>query len=146
MQKYYKVISLIEQFQEETQNVVKMFKENVLDKKYTAQGADIILSTIHAAKGMEWDRVQVLDGSMMRLSKFTNVYAKPSRSMAFQSASATYQLRAIFDYVPYGDELHLWYVALSRAKSALHLPGRFMELLRDFEEVSVLSRVKTLST
>ena len=32
MQKYYKVISLIEQFQEETQNVVKMFKENAPDK------------------------------------------------------------------------------------------------------------------
>jgi superfamily I DNA/RNA helicase len=40
---------------------VNLFREEIIDRNYPGAEADVILSTVHAAKGMEWDYVQVLN-------------------------------------------------------------------------------------
>jgi superfamily I DNA/RNA helicase len=44
-----------------TPAVLARFKREVLDADVAHADADVVLSTVHAAKGMEWDRVVVCD-------------------------------------------------------------------------------------
>merc|ERR1711991_496024 len=48
-----KYVSMIKKFKDRTMEMYDYFKENVLDKKYNPEDADLILSTIHSAKG-DW--------------------------------------------------------------------------------------------
>jgi hypothetical protein len=45
------IIFIIKKYQEKSLEVFELFEKNVLNKNYSPGEADIILSTIHAAKG-----------------------------------------------------------------------------------------------
>ena len=53
MNKYSSIISVINKFQDQTPQVVKSFREEVLDKSVAEEDADVILGTVHASKGGE---------------------------------------------------------------------------------------------
>lgn len=85
----------------------------VLDKTYSSEDADVMLSTFHAARGMEWDNVQVCDNFSFQLELEKN----NNGDWQFKSKS-------------YGDDLNLLYVALTRAKKLFSVPlfmGRFID-------------------
>ena len=135
--KYAAVVAFIEKFDKRTHEVIEAFREEILDKKYSAEDADIILSTIHCAKGMEWDRVQVLDDALISLSKYKFDHGGAFSSGNFRQASCGVKLRALFDYTSWGDELHLWYVALTRAKLTLCIPQKFLIFLETLGPLNV---------
>ena len=104
---------------------VELFTREVLDThiKPEDEGVDYILSTIHAAKGLEWDRVQILDGSLVSLARYTVNTTVSTHSGGvggraappFHSAAAVLEARragytAAFDCKNHGDDLNLWYV------------------------------------
>jgi superfamily I DNA/RNA helicase len=49
---------------------IEKFKNFVLDRQFNTSEADIILSTVHSAKGMEWDQVQLCEESSRSLCRF----------------------------------------------------------------------------
>jgi hypothetical protein len=61
LNQYGATIATIRLFREHTTQAVDLFREEIMDRGYPAAKADVILSTVHAAKGMEWDYVQVLN-------------------------------------------------------------------------------------
>lgn len=146
LMKFKPIVELITTFKESSYEVFKTFQSQVLSKAYSADEADVILSTIHAAKGMEWDRVQILDTSMRPLTKFKVEVAtgqpqspnSPSMQTAYQmnqqqqKQGQLRQLRAEMNWQSWGDEYNLWYVALTRAKKVLSTPPKFLQLMEDF--------------
>jgi superfamily I DNA/RNA helicase len=56
---YRTATGVISKFKEETLKAVEKFETYVLGQHYTAKQADVILSTTHSAKGMEWDHVEL---------------------------------------------------------------------------------------
>lgn len=44
-------------------------------------------------------------------------------------------IRASFGYNSYGDDLHLWYVGLTRCRLLLSLPGKLIKLYDDFRTI-----------
>mmetsp|Transcript_28830 Transcript_28830/g.27623 ORF Transcript_28830/g.27623 Transcript_28830/m.27623 type:complete len:551 (+) Transcript_28830:240-1892(+) len=77
LNEYSLVIELIDRCQHNTLLEYSKFEDGVMNATHSLDEADIILTTVHAAKGMEWDRVMVLDGSLKELSQYkivTSVY------------------------------------------------------------------------
>lgn len=112
--RYEASLGLIRSYGEDTMNVLKTFVDNVYKKAVSPEEADVILSTIHSAKGMEWDNVEVGEDLAM-LNLFSN---------------------SGFDFPSWGDGLNLWYVAVTRAKRRLVLPEKFLHLLESFEMIT----------
>jgi superfamily I DNA/RNA helicase len=59
LSKYSNAINIVKTFGNKTMKAMEMFRVHVMKKHFSAEEADIILSTCHSAKGMEWDNVQV---------------------------------------------------------------------------------------
>ena len=109
-------IGIIKQYKNETMQIIGKFKEEILDKKYTSDEATVILTTVHAAKGMEWENVEILD-DFTDLKKYSII----SKS------------KGEFSQPSWGDDLNLWYVAVTRSRQYLRLPPKFIDLLNSFE-------------
>jgi hypothetical protein len=143
---YVVAIYLIEVWKTRTRIALRLFIDNVLDKKHTADEADIILTTCHAgefyasfiltfidrmspnafrclkAKGMEWDNVYVCED-------FIDLCVKPSSTTITHGSQA----RILFQFSSSrrGDDLNMLYVACTRAKKLLRVPEDFVSLLSD---------------
>jgi superfamily I DNA/RNA helicase len=59
--KYQNGIYVVNKLGDRTIEAMDAFKATVMEKNYSAEEADIIVTTCHSAKGMEWDNVQVCD-------------------------------------------------------------------------------------
>ena len=46
--------SLVQKFKGKTLGVLKSFQRDVVEANIKHEDADLVLSTVHAAKGMEW--------------------------------------------------------------------------------------------
>lgn len=134
-------IGLVTRYKEDTLYVVDQFKVRVLDRECSASEADIILSTTHAAKGMEWDVVHVQDDYIdLALFQFTTAQARRSPTKFYSAATSLQQqqndeLTAQFSFHNWGDDVNLWYVAVTRTKRHLILPPKFKALLECFQRV-----------
>lgn len=132
------VIAIVCVHQEATMGAMASFKEHVLDRRYTQEEADLVLSTIHSAKGMEWDNVELCD-DLCALSTIKVVECTPEglpekAVVSFRAASCPrhgHNLRAMFGFKDHGDDINMWYVAVTRAKRRLSLPLQFKQLTDD---------------
>lgn len=119
--KYVPSVTLVHAYEENTLTVMKAFEKEVVLKNHTAEEADIVLSTCHSAKGMEWDSVELLD-DFLDLS-----------SIGYNMNHNTFCKKWQFDMLSYGDNLNLLYVALTRAKKKLCVPKSIMNLIHQFD-------------
>jgi hypothetical protein len=139
-----KIVSIINKYGETTLEIFENFKTSIIEPNYSTSDddVDVILSTIHGAKGMEWDNVQVFATSMgsfnSRLDKYT-IHDGAHSKGGFQRASNVIKTstdssiaRSEINYQNFGDGLNLWYVALTRAKKVLSVPPELMALIQDF--------------
>ena len=138
LSQYNMHVNLVEEYgepQEEPQllAMIQQFDALVLQAGHSASDADILLSTVCQAKGLEWPRVQVLDDcipiDVLNVTDAdTGDGARPT--VLFQpdfkrgDPSKTPRL----DYK--GDELNSWFVAVTRAQEELELPPKFWALVR----------------
>jgi len=60
-EKYAQSVIVVDKFRDRTMEALDLFQKEVIDKNYIASEADVILTTCHAAKGMEWDNVELCD-------------------------------------------------------------------------------------
>jgi hypothetical protein len=60
LNRYKSALAVVHRFKHQTPQAVTLFQTNVLESPCSADEADVILSTIHSAKGIEWDDVQLV--------------------------------------------------------------------------------------
>lgn len=111
---YLAAISIVKRFKDQTIRALNIFRERVLDNPYDADEADVIFSTIHSAKGMEWDHVQVL-----------------SEMIPLTCSQTTFRPKYEFNFKNYGDDVNLMYVACTRAKKTLSVPKSIHRFFSD---------------
>eukprot|EP00977_Amphora_coffeiformis_P002697 scaffold516_cov175-Amphora_coffeaeformis.AAC.36 len=118
---------------------IKVFQKDVIDAKIALHEADISVSTCHSAKGMEWPRVQVCD-DFVDLRCYEEI-TQSSRN--FNGVSAITPTKVLartewrFKSQAWSDELNLLYVPCTRAKSQLSVPTKLVQLLEDFDQVTL---------
>ena len=136
MNKYNVPISVVNTYKHHTMDAVELFKREVVNRNYTIEEADIILTTCHAAKGMEWEHVQVA-GDFVALACY-DAEKKKQQFANFEPASKkmkTSPKKWKFSFDPWGDDLNLLYVACTRAKRNLSLPSCVLDAIRDFDVI-----------
>lgn len=141
MSKYQSSIHVVSTFQDKTMSAMDLFRREVMDKKYSAEEADVILSTTHAAKGMEWDNVQVCDdfADLFKLSCDGPLTAKRGGAGS-NTKRASWQ----FHVKGWGDDVNLLYVACTRAKKLLCIPPSLKTFLQDCDILHEMIRFKKL--
>jgi superfamily I DNA/RNA helicase len=111
-------ISLVEEFGGDPRSpaeprllgLIRRFQELILDRKYDKSKADVLLSTVCQAKGLEWPHVEVLDDCIM-LDVLTT---RDAGNVVFKLQDDRK-----------GDEINSWFVACTRAQHTLCLPPRW---------------------
>jgi superfamily I DNA/RNA helicase len=128
--RYSMSISVVQKFGKSTMEAVNLFEEQVLKSKYSADEADVILTTTHAAKGMEWDNVQISD-DFIELCKVKCDGPNVVTRNIPRGTRSTWQIEC----KEYGDDVNILYVACTRAKKLLAIPS---SLVRLYEECDLL--------
>ena len=184
-------IATIDKFERQTLQVLDSFRRSVVERRYRAEDADVIISTVHAAKGMEWDVVELCD-DFCDLALFHHPllgvaadephfqFAKACRAtpllslerIVFKAPSspAAGWLKTTFFVAPlvqrtasstvccsqdvkkrrrpragefklkhYGDDVNLWYVAVTRAKRQLILPLKLQHVFLAFRRATAIA-------
>ncbi|KAL7517357.1 hypothetical protein ACHAWX_002285 [Stephanocyclus meneghinianus] len=138
LNQYVKSIDVIVTYGKNTMRAVNVFKAQ-LEAQHTVEEADFILTTCHAAKGLEWDFVQVCD-DFLNLQEKSYVCNKPSQFRPPFLSDSTNLLNDAkpvrrsswqFAISSYDDELNFIYVACTRAKKILSLPKSIEGVLRE---------------
>ena len=138
-----KLASLVNRFGVRTMELYNLFKLEVLNKNYEPEMADLILTTVHSSKGMEWDLVLVLDDDLCNLSKYKVVdkgirwdsYGTLSRCASADQLRHIDEKQGMIDCKSYGDDINMWYVAITRAKKVLGIPPKLKTLLLDWIKI-----------
>ena len=114
LSKYNPHVFLVQKYGKDTPQVVEKFRKKILEKSVSEKEADVILGTVHAAKGCEWDNVMLLDDceELLQVNKKS------------EEGGSKWE----FNFKPYGDDLNVWYVGLTRAKKVLSVPPKFCRL------------------
>ena len=139
--KYGASIHVVTTFGDKTMDVIGLFEKEVMEKKYSAKDADVILTTTHAAKGMEWDNVQVCNdfADMFKLS-FDGPLTAQRGPTGSNAKRHSWQLHI----KNWGDEVNLLYVACTRAKQVLSIPPSLKTFLQDCDMLHDMIRRKKL--
>ena len=131
--------TLVEELKDRTMQALEQFQDEVIGAEIKHEDADLILSTVHAAKGMEWWTVCVLGDGLLDLTK-VKTEAASGHSSGFQSAASAATSKppkhAFFDFKNYGDDVNLWYVAVTRAKKLLVVPSKFEHFMRTMRQLA----------
>jgi hypothetical protein len=130
------VVALVEAYKEQVTEYVSLFEEQVLSRPCPASDANIILTTCHCAKGLEWENVQVCD-DFLRLHSFKKIRSNGSEPSPSKKPRAD-ERSWMFDLSWKNDEVNLLYVACTRAKACLSLPPSLAALLWCFDDLKSL--------
>lgn len=106
--------------------ILSEFKARVLDQNISLYSADVVFSTIHVAKGLEWDTVQLSDDHSQVCLDIIDCSSSSSQPPPmFVPASRgqpEFEPGFAFKKVQPEDDVNLVYVALTRDKWQLSLP------------------------
>ena len=118
------MVEIVKKYQNEIPRIIREIKEKHIGNDHKAD-AELIFSTVHRCKGMEYDAVQLVNDFITeeRLEEL-----KDSR-----------QLKDL-DPARLHEEINLLYVAITRTKSTLYIPEALMPL--DFPKSSQIKIIK----
>jgi len=149
--KYASSVQVIDAYRERTNEAISFFEEEVITKRYREDEADIILTTCHSAKGMEWNNCQLLD-DFIGLYSFTDrdrdkkeldhsTFNSPLSPLSQDFSpdakrKGKTRNRWQFDVPPYGDSVNLLYVACTRAKKMLSIPTKLRKLYAELDALT----------
>lgn len=125
------VINVIQKCSMKTLEAVELFKNCVIEGQYSAEEADVILTTCHSAKGMEWDNVAVCD-DFNPLANFKTTRTDANNLWMFGESG-------------FSENINLLYVACTRAKKCLEVPSCVSKVVTVFDEVHVLLNQKKVT-
>ena len=153
LMQYVFALSIVSTYKHNTLQAVDAFDTHVLANDCSVEDADIILTTVHSAKGLEWDNVELCD-DLLQLSvaeSLSELVRHPSFLTTLPSENKS--KKSASQKTPGGDKrkgwqfvLHPWqdqcinmlYVALTRARKILSVPSSITSLLEDFERLHYL--------
>ncbi len=101
------MLEIVREYEQEIPGLIKMLKEKHVDHD-SKEEAEIIFSTVHRCKGMEYDSVQLV-----------NDFITEDR-IESQLSSAEGDVKNLYDRL--NEEINLLYVAITRTKSKLQIP------------------------
>ncbi|KAJ9438303.1 hypothetical protein DIPPA_16675 [Diplonema papillatum] len=139
--RYRTAFLLVNRLGMETPTAVALIQRDLVDTLYSAHEASITFSTCHAAKGMEWDRVEILDDGFSSLSSVVDtgppVWDFPPHTRSASGPPAKRRRRSTWQFrqSASSDDLNLLYVACTRAKTTLRIPASVSTLLRGCDEL-----------
>jgi len=138
LNRYVATIAVVSKFQEQTLEAMELFERQVMENNYSVEEADVVLTTCHAAKGMEWDNVQVCEDF------FNFVKVNDEGPLVLDNANKTSRKSWQFDMKNYGDDANILYVACTRAKKILAIPTSIKNLFQDCDMLHDLIRRRKL--
>jgi superfamily I DNA/RNA helicase len=120
---YLSTYAFVDHYKTRTLQAMESFRTHVIERPFEAAEADIILTTCHAAKGMEWHTVQICE-DFIDLNTYKRCNSPPEEEL--------WQ----FGFKNWGDEVNCLYVACTRAKRQLSIPSS--SILRVWENFDSL--------
>mmetsp|Transcript_30586 Transcript_30586/g.64706 ORF Transcript_30586/g.64706 Transcript_30586/m.64706 type:complete len:1199 (+) Transcript_30586:90-3686(+) len=156
--KYNMALRIIQTYQQNTLKAINAFESHATANKCPAEEADIILTTGHSAKGLEWDHVEICDDFLdLSAASFTEsqklslrhpsfLKAMPGQSAKSETPTSPLEIskgdrRKGWQFIlsEYLDgDINLLYVAMTRAKKTLSVPTSIKMLLQDFDRLHYL--------
>ncbi|TRX62240.1 UvrD-helicase domain-containing protein [Carboxylicivirga sp. M1479] len=117
------LVDLVEKYHKDIPFFINKIKECAVDEA-NKKDADMIFSTVHKAKGMEYDQVFIMDDF---ISEQQIIDSKDAIKAKEESANAL------------SEEINLLYVAATRTRAKLHIPNRLLPSsfqIHDFKTIS----------
>jgi hypothetical protein len=137
------------------------FESRVLTNKCSEEDADIILTTVHSAKGLEWDHVIICDDLYPNLTVTESLPAtirhpsflascdnvksetcdnvKSETFACLKMSIGEYRKGWQFDLISFQDQdINMLYVALTRARRTLSVPASVTNILELFDRLHYL--------
>lgn len=104
------MLEIVMEYGNKIPGIIKTIKEKHIDNN-NKENADIVFSTVHRCKGMEYDAIQIVNdfSTKEKLEKFAADITKDDMNFG--------QLN---------EEINLLYVAITRAKSSIYIPSTLM--------------------
>lgn len=99
------MVDLVYEFRNEVPDLIQAVKECHVDGD-RKEKADVIFSTVHRSKGLEYDAVQMAEDFLTE-EKLVDIFSDPNQPV---------------NRVKLGEEINLLYVAATRAKTRLYVP------------------------
>ena len=121
-------VDICDEFGVNTMMKVKELQDHVLNRD--PEDCDVLITTIHTAKGLEWTNVVVLD-DLPQLAAFEIVNGDP----AVKGSKV-----AQFAWKDYGDDFNCWYVAVTRAKRRLVVPRALVDVYEAFNHAKNITQ------
>jgi superfamily I DNA/RNA helicase len=119
---YLSTYVFVDKYKARTLQVMESFRTHVIERRFEAAEADIILTTCHAAKGMEWENVQLCE-DFIDLNTYKRNNTLSEKPMQF-------------GFVNWGDDVNILYVACTRAKRQLSIPSSsILRVLKNFDSL-----------
>lgn len=149
--KYTMAVSIVHAYEEKTPQALDSFEEHVMAKTYSEEEADIILTTCHSAKGLEWDRVEICPDLLdLNTASFTDTVSQMVHHPSFMRAvpgdleselgqSAGEKRKGWeFGLSNFANDINLLYVGITRAKKKLSMPQSIKALLEQMDVMHFL--------
>jgi len=104
------MVSIVSEYGNRIPGIINIIKKKHLDND-EREKAEMIFSTVHRCKGMEYDEVHLVNDFMneVKLEKLTK--EKPAEEL---------------NQTKLNEEINLLYVAITRAKNSIHIPEQLM--------------------
>lgn len=104
------MVEIVKEYGNQIPGIIKAIKEKHIDND-DKENAEMIFSTVHRCKGMEYDAIQIANDfiSEGKLEKLVTDIKKDD-----------------LNFGKLNEEINLLYVAITRAKSSLHIPKTLM--------------------
>ncbi len=119
------MVSIVSEYGNRIPGIISIIKKKHLDNDDRGK-AEMIFSTVHRCKGMEYDEVHLVNDFMTetKLEKLTS------------DKSAD-----VMNHTRLNEEINLLYVAITRAKNSIHIPDQLMP--KEFSRSPQIHIVKT---
>ena len=120
------MVEIVKEYENEIPDLIKSIKAKHVDNN-EKEKADVIFSTVHRCKGMEYDTVYLVNDFITK---------EKIERQSIDKYAATYDAAKLIE------EINLLYVAITRAKNTLHIPDKLMP--KDFSASPHIVIVKTV--
>ncbi len=105
------MVEIIKEYGDSIPGIIKMIKEKHIDDN-DKNKAEIIFSTVHRCKGMEYDSIELVNDFMTK-ERLEKIKADPKEK---------------FDISKLSEEINLLYVAITRTKDIIHIPESLLPI------------------
>ncbi|KAJ3356919.1 hypothetical protein HDU91_005475 [Kappamyces sp. JEL0680] len=95
------LLDLISTFQEDLPEKMRLFQEKIIDSNVPSKDAQVVLTTAHQSKGLEWESVEVENDFAA-----IEVTRKKVDGVGLEHDPSVAEMT--FDFGEYGDDLNLW--------------------------------------